>query len=287
VDENRSGRRFPSAGIPGWRRAAGRRASAARALAVGAALLAGAAALAPPARAAELSGRDVIARMQLARALGGDDARKVVRLTTVTSSGAVIERVFTIYQRWCDDASRHLIRFRAPADVADAALLTWARPDGSADMWLYAPELGRVRQLNAAARGESFMGTDLTFEDLSGYHLDVRTHRLFGEEELDGHATYKVESVPLETQVYARVLSWIDRATFLPVRVKFWDPAGRHLKTARFDDVRVVQDVPTIFRVEMTNVQSGHRTELALLDASYGDGVACERLTRRYLTNGR
>ena len=81
-----------------------------------------------------------------------------------------------------------------------------ASPDGSADMWMYLPELGRVRQLNAAARGESVMGTDLTFEDLSGSHLDVRTHRLLGEEELDGHATYKVESVPLEPSVYARVV---------------------------------------------------------------------------------
>jgi hypothetical protein len=237
--------------------------------------------------AAELSGRDVIARMQLVRALGGDDATKVVRLTTVTPSGGTVERVFTSYHRWCDDASRNLIRFREPAEVAGSGVLTWARPDGSADMWLYMPELGRIRQMNAASRGESFMGTDLTYEDLSGSHLDVRTHRLFGEEEMDGHATYKVESVPLASEVYARVLTWVDREAFLPVRIKYWDRDGRHLKTARFDDVRVVKGIPTIFRVEMVNVQNGHRTELALLDADYRGGVACDRLTQRYLVHGR
>jgi hypothetical protein len=249
----------------------------------GAAVLSTAGAAFPAASAAELSGRDVIGRMQLARALGGDDAMKVVRLTTITPSGQSDDRTIVTYYKQCDDVSRNLLRFRDPPDVAGSAVLTWARADGSADMWLYLPEIGRVRQLNAAARGETFMGTDLTYEDLSGYHLDVRTHRLVGEEEMEGRATYKVESTPFASDVYARILTWVDRETLLPVRIKYWDRHGSHQKTARFSDVRVVEGIPTIFRVEVANVQSGHRSELVVLDVAYGAGIACDRLTRRHL----
>jgi hypothetical protein len=221
--------------------------------------------------------------MREARALGGDDAMKMVHLTLIDRDGTELERTLVVYQKLCDGGLRNLVSFRAPADIAGSALLTWGRADGSADMWLYLPELGRVRQLNPAARGESFMGTDLTYEDLSGYHLEVRTHRLLGEEEMDGRPTYKVESVPNGEAPYSRVLTWVDRDTFLPVRIKYFDPAGAHLKTGRFGDVRVVKDIPTIFSFEMQNVQTGHRTRLALLDADYHGGLACEHFTRRYL----
>ena len=234
--------------------------------------------------AAMLSGRDVIARMQQARALGGDDAVKVLRVTLIGADGDAIDRTLVTYRKQCGAASRNLVLFRQPADVAGAALLTWAYADGTADMWLYLPEVGRVRQMNPYARGASFMGTDLTFEDMSGSHLDVRAHRLLGEEEMDGRSTYKVESTPIGESPYGRVLTWVDRDTFLPVRIKYYDRAGAHLKTGRFGDVRLVKGIPTLFSFEMHDVQTGHRTRLALLEADYQRGLACERLTRRYLT---
>ena len=253
-------------------------------LAVLAALLA--AAPDPTLAAGELTGRDVIARMQQARALGGDDAMKVLRVTLIDRDGGERSQTVATYQKLCGDASRNLILFRDPPDVAGAALLTWARRDGSADMWLYLPEVGRIRQMNPAARGESFMGSDLTYEDVSGYPLDVRMHRLLGDEEIDGRLAYKVESIPTAEGPYGRVLTWVDRQTFLPVRIKYYEPAGTHLKTGRFGDVRRVKDVPTLFSLEMHNVQTGHRTRVVLLDADYQHGLACERLTRRYLTRG-
>ncbi len=265
-----------------WRRAAAR----ATAVAMVTSVLV-VAVFATHASAAELTGREVIARMRQARALGGDDAMKMLRVTLVDRDGDAIDRTLVAYQRQCDGVLRNLVVFLGPEDVAGSALLSWARADGSADMWLYLPELGRVRQLNAAARSESFLGTDLTYEDLSGSHLDVRTHRLLGEEEMDGRPTYKVESVPNGDSPYRRVLTWIDREAFLPVRIKYFDHAGAHLKTGTFRDVRMVKGIPTIFSFEMHNVQTGHRTRVSLLEADYHGGLACERFTRRYLTRMR
>jgi hypothetical protein len=249
--------------------------------AAGALLIAGLLAAAP-ARAADLSGRDIIARMQAVRAQG-DDQVSVYRIALITRGGARVTRTVALYRKQCGDGARHLLVFLDPADMAGAGFLTWSYPDRMPDMWLYLPELGRVRQMNAAAQGESFMGTDLTYEDLGPGPVDARVHRLLGVQEVDRQRTYRVESVPLGPSAYGKVLTWVSRETFLPVRVHYYDRAGRLLKIGRFRDVKLVKGVPTPFTIDMENVQTGHRTEIALLEADYDRGLECERLTKRHL----
>jgi hypothetical protein len=155
------------------------------------------------------------------------------------------------------------------------------------DAWVWLPELGRPRQLNAATRGESFLGSDLTYEDLGAIALDEREHRLVGERTMDGEPAWEVESAPRVPDVYSRVVTWVHRMTALPVRVEYRDRKDALLKVGRFGDVRVVQGTPTAFALTMENVQTGHRTELTLLEVDYAQPIDCERLTLRWLGRAR
>ena len=244
------------------------------------------AAFATPATATELSGREVILRMQAARAQGNEDASSVVRVELRTRDGDAVTRTIATYRRQCGDEARSLIVFREPADVSGTVLLTAAHPDRRPDMWLYLPELGRVRQLNAWAQSERFMGSDLTYEDLGAIAVDRREDRLVAEGELDGAPVYKVDSVPAEGESYGRVVSWVSRANFLPVRIDYYDRAGARVKTARFGDVRTIKGVATPFAIEMEDAETGHRTRLTLLEADYFGGLTCD-LFREHRLAGR
>jgi outer membrane lipoprotein-sorting protein len=244
-----------------------------------------AAGLAWPASAAALSGRDVIAKMKDARECGGKDATARYRMVLATKRGDQVQRTIVNYRKKLGEDSKTLLFFREPEDIAGTGLLVWSL-DGKDSQWLYLPDLGRVRQIAANARGESFMGTDFTYDDLGDVDVDGRTHQLVGEEDVEGQPTYRVESVPKEAQVYSKVVTWVSRTTFLPVRIDYYDTAGALLKTGYFRDVRPVNDVPTAFAIEMENVQTGHRTQLSLLEIDCEHGLEEDLFTERYLKRG-
>ena len=235
----------------------------------------------------EPSGHEIIVRMQHARLAGNEDASSVVRVEIASSSGDQTTRTVAMYRRQCGDEFRNLVVFRDPPDLSGAALRTSSRPDRRPDMWMYLPELGRVRQLNAFAQSENFMGSDLTYEDLGTIAIDGRTHRFLTEAELDGEPVYKVESQPSPSEPWSRVVSWVSRASFLPVRIEYFDRVGALVRVARFGDVRTVRGIPTAFSIEMENAETGHRTTLTLLEADYFRDLDCDLFREEHLARLR
>ncbi len=232
---------------------------------------------------AELSGADIMEQMQMRR-FQGDDAVSVLDVALVAAGGARTTRTVATYRKHCGDEWRSLSVVREPADVAGAGVLSWVRPNRRPEMWLYLPELGRIRQLNALAQGETFMGSDLTYEDLTGQAFHERTHALVGEEDVDAEPTYRVESRGTSgVDPYARIVTWVSRRTFLPVRLEYYDRDGRLLKLGTFGGVREVKGIPTPATITMANVQTGHRTEITVQEVDFGRGLECDLFTRRRL----
>lgn len=239
----------------------------------------------PSVAPATLSGREVIARSKDARECG-KDTTSTYRMVLASKRGDTVSRTIVTYWKKYGEHSKSLVFFREPEDVAGTGLLVWSGQGRDDDQWLYLPDLGRVRQINAASQGESFMGTDFTFADLGDVDIDERTHQLAGEEESEGQPTYKIESVPKTAGSYSKVVTWVSRETFLPVRIDYFDTAGALLKTGYFRDVRTVKDRPQPFAIEMQNVQTGHRTQLSLLEIDCDRGLDDELFSERTLKRG-
>jgi hypothetical protein len=75
-----------------------------------------------------------------------------------------------------------------PEDVAGLALLTVRYQDTAKgdDGWMYIPSIRRVRRISVAQRGDSFGGTDLTWDDYRGFSGKVSdyTWKLMGKKDL-------------------------------------------------------------------------------------------------------
>ena len=237
--------------------------------------------------AEDLSGREVMARMLTSRTVGSEDATSVLRLDMLSGDGNRVTRTVASYQKQCGDESRSLAVFQEPADVAGEAVLTASSPARGYGAWLYLPELGRVRQVSPYSLGETFFGTDFTYEDLGAVAIDAREHRLASRGTLDGEPVFRVESTPRGTDTYGKVVTWVSRTTYLPVRIDYFDHVGVLMRSGRFSDVRVVKGIPTPFAIEMTNIETGHRTRLTLLEADYYQGPECDFLTERHLARGQ
>lgn len=239
-----------------------------------------------PAPAGAISADEVMRRSVDARNLG-DEAYRAYRVELITRDGSTVTRTVSTYRKNCDGAAKQLVVFREPSDIAGAAFLSWIHPDRMPDMWLYLPELGRPRQVNAATRGESFLGSDFTYEDLGAPSWDERTHVLVSEPTVDGEHTYQIESRPRAVDRYARILTWVRQTSFLPLRVEYFDAHDVLQKVGRYFRVRDVNGIPTLADLEMANVRTGHRTAVTLLDAEYDRPVDCALFSERWLSRAR
>ena len=131
------------------------------------------------------------------------------------------------------------------------------------------------------------MGSDFSYEDISGREVEEDTHTLVREETLDGRPLFVIRSVPKEAKSadFSYRLAWIDKETFVLWREEYYDKRNELYKVFTADEVRQVQGLWTTIRRTMKNVQNGHRTEVTFLEIAYNVGLEDNLFSERYLQN--
>jgi len=172
--------------------------------------------------------------------------------------------------------------------------MVYKYPARNSDRWLYIPALDMIRQIAATDARSSFVGSDFTYEDVSGRNLTADTHRLLREEKLGDRDCYVIESVPNEPIDYIRRISWIDKNNYLPLKEEYYDVQNEVYRLFTADKIEEVLvtgkgqeqiKIPTITRRTMKNLKSGHRTEVAFITVDYNLGLKDDIFTERYLRN--
>ncbi len=84
---------------------------------------------------------------------------------------------------------------------------------------------------------------------------------------------------------YSYKLSWVDKATYLPLKEEYYDRRGELYKVFTADEIKDIKGFPTITKRTMKNLQSSHTTAVEYLKADYNigieDGLFSERFLRR------
>jgi hypothetical protein len=206
---------------------------------------------------AEASPSDVMAIVQDMQEVF-EPERPTVRKIEVSISGES-----RLYTRWVarkaaktfPEGKRTLLVLLDPRDVRGNALLMQQRKNEDDMRWLYVPAVRRVRQILPVRAYEPFLNTDFTYADL-GFLDYSGTYRLLGEEKRAQEEAYKVEFTPKSTWYYSRVITWVSKDTHLPLERDYYDVGGKLWKEEIFDQVTVVNGIPTPLRIVMKDVQN-------------------------------
>jgi len=98
------------------------------------------------------------------------------------------------------------------------------------EMWNYMPAIKRKIKMPPSMMLQSWMGTDLTNDDLVKQSSMVKdyTHKIVGEETVQGLKTWKIELTPKEDApvVWGKILVWIDQKDDMQMKVEFYDEDG-------------------------------------------------------------
>jgi len=242
-----------------------------------------------PARAAAAAGvpdaEEIVRKSHQAFFSAGRDMRAKVSMRLVNKEAKERRRGLTMLRLNAEKGGRqkYYIHFHEPADVRGTGFLIWKYPDRDDDRWLYIPAIHLVSRIAARDRHSSFVGSDFTYEDVSGRDLGLDSHRLLREETFDGADCYVVESVPKEESAFTRKVSWIGNKDFLPRKEEYYDAQKELFRVFTAEEIKDVGGVPTIVRRRMANLKTGHFTETVFADTAYGVGLEDQLFTERYL----
>jgi len=201
-----------------------------------------------------------------------------------------------VLRKYYGHDKRQVLYYLEPSNVRDTAFLTYDYADAATEdeQWLYLPALRKTRRISASDRGDYFLGTDLTYEEMKRQNKislqDWRFTRI-GESEVDGITTVVIEGVPVSETVaqelgYGRARWYVDLATATIRRTENFDTQGNPLKTASFKNIRKVDDIWTVHEITVDNHKTGHQTHLLVTDVAYETPLDDDRFEERALRRG-
>lgn len=237
--------------------------------------------------ASALTADEVMKKSQAAFLYEGKDFKARVMMKLISKGGQERVREMTMLRKNFGapgGEQKYFIYFFQPADVKDMTFMVYKYPGRDADRWLFVPAISMVRRIAAKDKYSSFVGSDFTYEDVSGRDLSEDTRAMVKEDKYNGKDCYVVKSTPKAADMeYSYKQSWIDKISFLPLNEEYYDKRGELYKVFTADEIKDVKGFPTVTKRTMKNLQSGHMTQVAYLKADYNIGLDDSLFSERYL----
>ncbi len=149
------------------------------------------------------------------------------------------------------------------------------------DRWLYLPSLDLVRRIAAGDERTSFVGSHFVYEDVSGRGVEEDTHEL----ESITEASYVVRNTPVDPGAveFSSWTAWIDKTTFLPMRMEYRDEGGEVYRRIEALEVAEFGGHPTVTKLQVSDLRSGGSTVSEFSKVEYDLGIPESVFTERTL----
>lgn len=228
----------------------------------------------------------------------GDKVTTRLKMTIKDASGASRTRVVRSRSMKFDGGRKQLMLFESPEDVRNTGLLSvdYDAASKDDDQWLYLPSLHRSTRISGGDRSGSFMGSDLSYADMTTKDPKVYTYKIVKQDvTVDGERCWLIESAPKtakerEETGYIKSHVWVSKDKLLPIRVKAWMREGRRLKYSKFGKIKKIDGLWTPLRVQVRTMRAGKRESETLLvfdGMRYGDpSVKASDFSQRRLEQG-
>lgn len=195
----------------------------------------------------------------------GIDFTSTVELVMRNRSGQELRRRFQTVSKVIEGRVHSMGRLIWPEYLRGMTILTIEAENRGHDAFLYLPSLDKVRRVSTAQRGDAFLGSDVTYEDMERQHAADFDVGAMVEEAWAGESVYRIEARPIKNYNYAAV-------TFLVAASDRAILAARYFKRDQSEAYRVIKAPRShivareghLFpgRLEVENLARGTTTEV-------------------------
>ncbi len=216
------------------------------------------------------TGAEWLARVDAA-ASPAQDTHVVMQVSMKDAKGREVSRTMEIWQKGAD---QRLVRLTDPPRLAGVGLLV-----GADDVvHLYLPSYDRTRRVIGDQRGDAFMGTDISMEDLARTSFaEEYTAELVSE----GEAEVELMLTPIDPKAHSHARSrLVLRASDqLWTRLEHLDAAGEVLRRVSLSDFREVDGYAFAHTMRVEDLERQRDTTASAREVAFDGGLDDELFT--------
>jgi outer membrane lipoprotein-sorting protein len=226
----------------------------------------------------------------------GEHQIQDLKMTLINKRGKKQIRDTKSYRKDYSGQRKTILVFTNPSNVKGTAFMSYDYDDTNKDddQWLYLPALRKTRRISAANRGDYFLGTDFTYEDIklgTKMSKDDYNYKTLKKETIDGHECILVEGTPKTDKIarelgYSKIHQWVDANIWMIRQSKYWDIAGNDLKSTYVKDIKKIQGIWTFQMLEATNHKNNHKTIITFGNSDYKTAIDDELFSEESLVRG-
>jgi hypothetical protein len=222
----------------------------------------------------------------------GRDSKSEARMRLFDRQNRVRERTMTLLalRGSAGAGDRTLVRFNYPNDIKGTAFLVWEHPASDDERFLYLPALGRVRRIAGAEKQESFVGSDLSYEDIGGRDVAEYTYAFADSNAVwtapDGATlpAWALESRAKDAgAMFPRTVSLVLKDRYIAVHADIFNRRDERAKVFDVKRLERVDGIWTVLDLVVANERDRTRTELTTTAIRYNTGLTEKDFDRREL----
>lgn len=232
--------------------------------------------------AQDLDGNQVLEKVEASRKAESHQMTMVMEL--YSSSGDMRSRELNNY-RLEGEVERSLMQFSEPADIRGTAfLLLDDRENDQEDMYLYLPAMSAVRKISGSQKNGNFVGSDLTYNDLSIFSGANFQDNYQAEIEAEDSEIIELHLEIIDPDIdYSYGRMWVRKDLWLAEKIEYYDQHQKLLKVINLSEFDEIEGNRLARKIEIENVQKGSRTVLKMAEVEFNPELDPNIFTTRYL----
>ena len=185
-----------------------------------------------------------------------------------------------------DNSRRQLIWFLEPKDDRGVSFLKIEHNDRDDEMRIWLPAFKRVRRISATKKGDSFMGSDLSYEDMTSRSLDENEYKRLDDDVIDGRDCFVLKVTPTTSlkSSYSRHKLWIVKDDLYTIKEESYDKREKLKKDKSFSYLKI-DNYDIMSKISVKDVQKNHRTDISFeqvkVDTDMSEKIFHEKSLKR------
>ena len=186
--------------------------------------------------------------------------------------------VTTVRPKWSKEMA--MLSWTKGDDLSIMVITAPAKDKGTSflmhdkEVWNWVPSVSRTIKMPPSMMMQSWMGTDLTNDDLVQQSSIIKDyfHGKIGDEDVGGRSCYKIELIPKEDAAVAwgKIIMLIDKEEFFQLKTEFYDEDEDLVNLMKGSDIKMMGGKKITARMEVIPVdKKGQKTIIQYMDIKF------------------
>lgn len=218
------------------------------------------------------------------------DTRALVELRMRNAGGDERRRSLQMVAKHLDGRLHSIGRLVAPEHLRGMTILSIEAPNRADDVFVYLPSLGRVRRVSMGRRGDSFLGSDLTYADFDRHRPQDYEIESLTQETIAGEPTHVITVRPRSPETYQRLAFVAARSDLALLELRYYKEGDRKpSRVVQFprESIRALQGHLIPARILVVDALRGSETELAISNLEVNPEIDPRLFSLTTLETGR